>query len=136
MFRATTQKFLLHLSACQRVERRERLVHQKNSRLHGHGPGNGGALFHSTRERVRIAVCKLREMDAFDCVRSPVPCFRLGHCAAGREREDDIFEHGLPGQELIEFLKHKNAIPAGSFNGGAIQPDAALHRLDVTADGF
>ena len=40
----------------QRVERRERFVHQQDVGLHRHAAGDGDALLHAAGQRVRIAV--------------------------------------------------------------------------------
>ena len=67
------QQLLLHLRARQRVERRERLVHQQDRGLHRHRARDGDALLHAAGQRVRIAVGELA---------SGSPC----RCSAARAR--------------------------------------------------
>ena len=47
------QQLFLHPAARQRVERRERLVHQQDLRLHRHRARDRDALLHAARQRVR-----------------------------------------------------------------------------------
>ena len=53
------EQVFLHLAARQRVERRERLVHEQDLRLHRHRARDRDALLHAARQRVRKVVGEL-----------------------------------------------------------------------------
>ena len=59
-------QLILHLAAGERVERGKGFVHQQDVWLHGHAARNRHALLHAARKRMRIAVCKRREVDLVD----------------------------------------------------------------------
>ena len=66
------QQLVLHPRAGQRIERRERLVHQQNIRLHRHATRDRDALLHAAGQRVRIAVRKIGELDLLDILHRPL----------------------------------------------------------------
>ncbi len=55
-------ELVLELAADQRIERGERLVHQQDIGIGGHGAGEADALLHAARELVRIAVAPAGEI--------------------------------------------------------------------------
>src|SRR6516225_8992590 len=57
------EQLVLHLLPRERVERRERLVHQQNVGFHRHAAGDCDPLLHPARQGVRKAVRELREVD-------------------------------------------------------------------------
>ena len=56
-------KLEAHLVARQRVERRERLVHQQNIRIEQQGPRNRDALLHAAGQFVDALAGKIRQAD-------------------------------------------------------------------------
>lgn len=48
----------LHLFACQRVEGRERFVHEQNGRIVSESAGDGDTLLHAAGEVMRVGTCK------------------------------------------------------------------------------
>src|SRR6059058_4519701 len=67
-----TEQLVLHLPPRQRVERGERLVHEKDVRFHRHAAGDGDALLHAARQGVRIAVGELPQLDLLDVGQRPL----------------------------------------------------------------
>ena len=54
------QQLVLQLGADQRIERRERLVHQQDRRLGGEGARQADALLHAARKLMRVFLRPLR----------------------------------------------------------------------------
>jgi hypothetical protein len=54
------QQFLLHLAPGQRVERGERLVHEQDIGLHGHGACNGHALLQTAGQCMWVGIPEVR----------------------------------------------------------------------------
>ena len=128
------QELVLHLAPRQRVERRERLVHQQDVGLHRHPARDRHPLLHAARERVRQAVGELGEVHLRDRVPRLVPRGRAREAAARHQRKHHVLGHRLPGQQLVEFLEHHHAIRSGPRHDLALQPDLALDRAHVSAD--
>ena len=72
------EELLLHLAPGQRVERRERLVHQQDVRLHRHAPRDGHALLHAAGEHVRVGVLEPVELHLADVLPRDVVGFLAG----------------------------------------------------------
>src|SRR5690606_40370646 len=58
------QKVVVQLEARDLVQRRERLVHQKQARLRHHGAGDGDAHLHAARKLARHGLGKALQMHA------------------------------------------------------------------------
>ena len=67
----------LHVVAGLRVERAERFVHQQDLRAHRERAGDGHALLHAARERVRVGVLEARQAHGFDQVADDLAPLRL-----------------------------------------------------------
>src|SRR6185369_8488594 len=65
-------------------------------------------------------------------------CGRLGpgHAPVDQQREQHIAEHGLPGQQLVEFLEHHHAVGAGLLDLLSIEADLSLDRLHEARNRF
>src|SRR5262245_25975885 len=59
---AELQQLVLHLRSRERIERRERFVHQQDFGFHCHRPRDRDALFHASRQRMRVAPRKFRQV--------------------------------------------------------------------------
>ena len=105
--RLQLQQFVLQLGADQRVERRERLVHQQDRRFGGKGAGKADALLHAAGELVGVFLRPLVEIDQLEL---PLHArLALGFRHAGKfEAEADILLHRAPRQqaELLEHHRH------------------------------
>ena len=129
------KQLLLHPPPGQGVECGERLVHQQDFRLGRHGAGDGDALLHAARQGVRIAVAEAVQPDLGDVVPGALLGFPLRH-ASRAQREQDVLEHGLPGQKLVEFLEHDHAVRPRTNDRRAVQPDRPFDRLDEAGHGL
>ena len=127
------QQLVLTGAPRQRVQCRERLVHQENIRLHRHAARNRDALLHAAGQRVRIAVHGAGEIDLLDVMLCLRLCRRARELACIDQRERDIVEHRLPRQKLVEFLEHHHPVGAGLGNLPALDADAALARMHIAA---
>ena len=129
------QELLLHLAPGQRVERRERLVHQQDVRLHRHAAGDGHPLLHAAGEHVRIGVLEPVELHLADVLPRDVVGLLAGRAPPPvDQREGDVLLHRLPGQELIELLEHHDPIGARVRDRVPLEPHLALHRMEVARD--
>jgi hypothetical protein len=128
------QQLFLHLAACERVERGERLVHQEDMRLERQRARDRDALLHPARERMGVAVREVRESDFGDEVRGLVEGLAARELAARRERKGNVVAHRLPWQQLVEFLKHEAAIGPRFRHARAVQQNFSLDGLEVAAD--
>jgi hypothetical protein len=115
-------KQALHVVAGERVQSRERLIHQQHGRIVRQRASNGDPLLHPTGKVVRIRTCKLLQLhEAQLLAGNPVAFF---FCDAFHfQPERDIAECRAPGEKLGEVLKHN----------APIHP-AACHRLAADAD--
>ena len=102
--RLKLQELVLQLGADQRIERRERLVHQKDRRFGGEGARQADALLHAARQLMRVFLRPLVEADQLQL---PVdPLLALGVRHAGKfQPEADILLDRAPGQQR-ELLEH------------------------------
>src|SRR5438093_5917396 len=62
--------------------------------------------------------------------------FGAGEFAAAGERKDDICADSLPRKELFKFLENEHAVGSGSMDCRAIEKDASLDGIYVSADGL
>jgi hypothetical protein len=79
------------------IQRRERLVHQKDFRLGCERAGERNALAHATGQFVRITVFEAVEPNHVDEVARFLVALRLAH-AFDLERKGDILDHRAPGE--------------------------------------
>jgi hypothetical protein len=104
------KQLVLHLAPRERVECRERLVHQQHVGLHGHPTRNRNPLLHAAGQRVRKAVDELDQVHLFDIFERLVLGRFPRQLAARGQREGDVFLHRLPWKKLIEFLEDHHPI--------------------------
>ena len=90
------------------VERRERLVHQEDLRLHDQRPCEADALAHAARQFLRIGRFEAVQPDSVDRLQRPLARLVRGH-AVGPEPEFDVIEDVEPREEG-EALKHHRDI--------------------------
>jgi hypothetical protein len=100
------EQLLLHDRPRLRVERRQRLVHQKHLGVGRERAGDPYALLHPAGELVRVVLREPGEPDH----RQHLPRARLalgaGH-AAVLETERDVVAHGAPGQQGVLLEHHR-----------------------------
>ena len=65
------QQFLLQDFAGLRIERRERLVHQQDRRVHRQRPHQPDALLHAAGELIGIVLLEARQPDEIEIMRRP-----------------------------------------------------------------
>ena len=129
------QKLFLHLPAGEGVQRREGLVHQQDVGFHGHGPGDGDALLHAARQHVRVGVDEFGQVHFLDEPDGLFPGLALGFVfLAGEHGEHDVLTHRLPGEELVEFLKHHHPVGAGAGDRVAPEGHRSFVRSHETGD--
>ena len=115
------QQFFLHLPACESVESGERLVHQKNARFHRQSAGDCRALFHSSGQRMRIAIGKLGQLHFLNIVHRAFFSLTPGRFSARGQGENNILLYRFPRKKLIEFLEHEYTIGSGRFHRQVVQ---------------
>ena len=124
------QKFLLHLAARQCIECGKRFVHQQDVGFHGHGPGDGHALFHAARQHVRIGVFEAIELHFVNVLGGELLGFVLGLAlAAIRQGERDVAHHRFPRQQLVELLEDHATV-------GPRVPDDVPFQAHLPFDGM
>ena len=69
----SAQQLLLQDFAGLRVERRERLVHQQDRRVHGERAHQAHALLHAAGELIGIVALEAGEPDQLEIMRRPAP---------------------------------------------------------------
>ncbi len=104
----------------QHVERRERLVHQHDVRMHDESARKPHALPHATRELARIGRLEAVEPDHVDRRERALPDLRLGHSLC-LESERHVLEHREPREDGEALEYHRNA------------PRGTCHRLTEVA---
>src|SRR5215472_8749905 len=99
----------LHLIACQRIERRERLVHKQHRGIVSERAGDRDPLLHAAREMMRIGAGEILKLDEAELFESDRLAFRL-RPPFHFQPEGDIAERGAPGKELREILEYDAAV--------------------------
>ncbi len=106
----------------QHVERRERLVHQQDFRLHDERAGEADALAHAAGKLLGVGGLEAVEPDRVDGLERAFA--RLDHIDAGGARPDlDIVEHGQPGEQREALEHHRDA-----FGRPVDRPAVERHR--------
>ena len=130
--RPDLQQLLLHGFAGLRVERRERLVHQQDLRIHHQRACKVHALLHAARQLVGIVVLEAGKADHRDEMRRAF----LGLAPADIEAfqpVEDVVEHGPPRQQR-GVLEHHGAVRPRLRYLPAVDQDAAGGRGDQAVD--
>ena len=123
----------LHVVAGQRVERRERLVHQQHRGIVGERARDGDPLLHAAREMVRIGVGEFFELDQLELLLRDFLALGLAH-ALHLQAEGDVAQRGAPGKQLGEILEHHAAVLAVALHRLAADRDHAAGRLQEAGD--
>jgi hypothetical protein len=116
----------LHLLACQRIERAERLIHQEHGGVGGKRAGDADALLHAAGKLVdhfRAEFIKAHQLELFHGHRL---AFGSGH-AAHLQAEGDIIHHVQPWHERV-FLENHAPVSAWPLHGLAVEQDIAFRR--------
>ena len=124
--KANAAHLVLQRAAGQRVQRRERLVHQHDFWRDAERAGNADALLHAAgqfRRALVLGAGEADEVDEFLRVRFypravPAAPFR-------RHRIGDVAEHGAPGQQRVALEDHR-AVETGAFDGLAVDDHGAF----------
>ncbi|GMA25139.1 hypothetical protein GCM10025864_28980 [Luteimicrobium album] len=103
-------ELLLHLAADQRVQRRERLVHEQDVGVGGERAGQADALAHAARELRRQRVVPALEADEVERPGGTLATLRLVD-ALDLERVGRVLEDGPVGEqrEVLEHHRHPGA---------------------------
>src|ERR1700683_2004368 len=109
-----------------RIESGERLVHQKNVRLHRERASQGHALAHAAGKLVDVAIGELRELNELQEVARAPGELCLGS-ALHTQAEFDVLADGEPRKKAV-VLKNEDAIRAGTANSAAIEKNFARGR--------
>ena len=120
----------LHLQLGLRIERAERLVQQNDVGVEQERAQQRRALAHAAGERARIEVLEPGKPVApsSGSARSRAPAQRH---ALDLHAEDDVVEHGAPGQQQI-LLQHVADAADGAGRIDAVDEHAAGGRLQQT----
>ena len=133
---ANAAHLVLQRAARQRIERRERLVHQHDLRRDRERARNADALLHAAGQFRRALVLGAGEADEIDeglrmrldLGAVPVAPFR-GHGIG------DIAEHRAPRQQRVALEDH-GAVEAGAFDRLPVDDDGAFARLRRGRRGY
>src|SRR5437588_541289 len=128
------QQLVLELAADERVERRERLVHEQDVRIGRDRPREPDALLHAAGELAAIALGPLREPDERELLVDDAPAL-LGRVAPQLEPEADVVAHRSPRQqaELLEHHGDAQAANAAQRRRIAVHPNVAGLLDDLAA---
>src|SRR5215510_7793273 len=85
---------------------------------------------------MRIAAGKWGQIHFLDKGGGSFAGFASRNLTAGGERENNVVLDGLPGKELIEFLKHEDSIRPRSVDDFAVEKNPAFHRFQIAANRF
>ena len=123
----------LHVVAGERVERRERLVHQQHGRIVGERARDGDPLLHAARQMVRIGAREFVELHQRQLLERDGVALLLGD-AFHLEAEGHVAERGAPRKQLGEILEHDAAVHAVAGDRLAADADLAARRADESRD--
>ena len=129
------QKFILQPGADQRVQRRERLIHQQDRGLGDKGAGKANALLHAARQFAHLAVRPLRQVHQrqlhVDLV-APLVRGLPGQFKA----QPHILAHRPPGQQPEGLENHGDIGQPQAAQGGGIGLGHADHLVAVQHPHF
>src|ERR1700728_3559560 len=117
--RLQRQQLILEFAADQRMERRERLIHQQDIGVGRERARQADALLHAPRQFVAVASAPGRQSDQLELFVNDPAAF-LGRLAAQLQAEADVVTHRAPRQqrELLEY--HRNAKAPNTPQGGGV----------------
>ena len=116
----------------QHVQRRKRLIHEQNIRVHHQRPGEAHALPHAARQLARIGGLEAVQADEVDRRQGSLADFRPRH-ALRLEAQRNIFEHRQPGKQR-EALEHHGDAGRGAGDRLAHIAQVAGRRLRQPGD--
>src|SRR5882762_9079729 len=113
------EQFVLQLAADQGIERRERLVHEQDVRIGGHGARQSHALLHAPGELAAVALTPLRQADQLELLVDDTTAL-VGGVTAQLQAQADVVAHRPPRQQPELLKYHGNAQPADAPQRGRI----------------
>jgi hypothetical protein len=123
----------LHVVAGERVERRERLIHQQHGRIVGERARDRDALLHAAGQVMRIGLAEFFQLHERELPARDVFALGLGH-ALHLEPEGDVAERGAPREQLREILEHHTAVEPVAVDLLAADADLAAGRTEKARD--
>src|SRR6056297_1735423 len=135
------QQQVLHVGPNERIERRERLVHQHDRRIRGQRPGDTDPLLHRPRQLMRILPALTAKSHAIQPFERVVLKIGLGLTTHGAGHTG-VFQHGAMRQQrkMLEHHRHLLAPQSAQVtlaigqNILAIEQDLPRRRLDQPVD--
>src|SRR6056297_2104745 len=113
------QQFILQMGADQRVEGRERLIHQKDWGLGRKGTREADALLHPARQLGHLAVGPIRQADQIELLFDARLALRGGDTGQFQS-ETDIFAHAAPRQQAELLKDHRHVLLPHPAQGGGV----------------
>src|SRR5690606_31772157 len=104
-------QLVLQLCADERVESRERLVHQKDRRFRGKGASEPDALLHPAGQLMGVFLRPLRQADQLELARNALLPFSQRYARQFKSKPD-IFFDGTPGKQCELLKNHGNRFAA------------------------
>ena len=95
----------------ERVEGRERLIHQEHARIRGKRASEGHALAHATRKLVWVRLLLVGQADEIQVVASGFGALGVGEARLEAQAEEHVLEGIEPREERI-LLEHHEPIAA------------------------
>lgn len=92
--------------------------------------GNRHTGFHAAGQGVRISVGKRTEADFLQVITRALQGLRALQGARSQQWKHDVLDHGFPRWQLVEFLKHHDAIRTGLGDLIARQTNLAFAGLN------
>ena len=123
----------LHVVAGERVERRERLVHQQHGRIVGERARDGDPLLHPAGQMMRVGLHELFELHQLELLARDLLALGLAD-PLHLQAEGHVSERRAPREQLGEILEHDAAIHAVAGDGLAADADLAGGRRQKSGD--
>jgi len=106
-----------HLLAQIRIQVAQRLVHQKNLRLHNQSPRQGHSLLLPARQLRRIAIFQIRQAHDAEQLRNFVGAFQLREFFK-LESVSDVLRHRHVRPDGVTLKDHRHTAPIGRHQEG------------------
>ncbi|GKQ40825.1 hypothetical protein ALMP_73460 [Streptomyces sp. A012304] len=127
---------VLHVTADQRVERREGLVEEEHLRITGQRPGEAHTLLHTAGQLVGVGVLVAREADQLDDLLGPPGALGPAH-TADLQTERHVVDDAAVGQQT-EVLEDHGELATAQIAQALVVGLADVLALedDLTRGGF
>ncbi|MNI44240.1 hypothetical protein D3C73_986060 [compost metagenome] len=127
------QQLVLHFAADERVQRRERFVHQQDFGISGQRARQAHALLHAAGQLVRILVFETGQAHLFQPVARPLFTFGAAHALHGQAVRG-VVQHGAVRKQAKALEHHAHLLLTEDFKVALVQADD-VHAIDQDVAG-